>query len=727
MLLDQYKKKAQLYRTNVLLVPLGDDFRYDNWKEVESQYSNYQQLIDYMNSHSELNVKAQIGTLSDYFDALRRSPEASDNLGDFPVLTGDFYTYSDRDEHYWSGYYTSRPFYKRFDRILETNLRAADILFSFGLSRGLAFSSTLYQKLVDARRSLGLFQHHDGITGTAREKVVVDYGLKVLQAIHNSQYVMSTLVQDFLGGGDSSGLYLDVNRQQTTHNTLPTLLHISVQRAREVILYNSLASKRVHLVRLEVDSLLVSISNTNGEGIPCQINPIWTDDTAFATDRFELVFPVSMEGISLLRYRLSPSSAMSCSLAEIRLTNPLSQGPASSLAGMEDKFGVKFPVTVNAQMSSVTLETVSMMAEFNGQTGLLSSLSANGATLPVSLEFVMYGAKNIKEKSGAYLFIPDGPASSIVTRAQHFVRIVTGDQVKEVHTKVRQGLVHKVILENIPGPAGRSMVIVNDVNIQQESNKELAMRLRTGVRNSDKVFYTDLNGFHLVHRKTQSKIPLQGNFYPVPSMAQLEDKNTRLSLLSAQPLGGAALEEGWLEVMLERRLMQDDNRGLGQPLKDNLLTRSLFRLLVEPVKGNPPLSTIAYPSLLAHMSSMDVLHPLQVFVAKETMPSEALVKQGVNLAPPLPCDLHLVTLRTHHQLSGSQTALVLHRKGFSCFHGNNVDCKLKEGKVHLGDFLGVEVKKASKTSLTMMDSLEVLSDFNIQVEPMELQTFSVEF
>ena len=74
--------------------------------------------------------------------------------------------------------------------------------------------------------------------------------------------------------------------------------------------------------------------------------------------------------------------------------------------------------------------------------------------------------------------------------------------------------------------------------------QEVAMRLKTSVQNKGRVFYTDVNGYQLVRRRTVDKLPLQGNFYPMPTSAVLQDKNTRLSLLSGQPLGVGALQEG---------------------------------------------------------------------------------------------------------------------------------------------------------------------------------------
>ena len=171
VLLDQYQKKASLYRSNVVIAPLGDDFRYQSVTEADTQYENYQRIFDYLNENVP-GVSIQFGTLSDYFNSV---------LGTFepPLLKGSFFTYSDKDEDYWSGYFTSRVFDKALDRWLERVLYAAS---SMGATK---------KDLQESRRALSLFQHHDGVTGTATDEVVKDYAERIFSSIRKAQQWMT--------------------------------------------------------------------------------------------------------------------------------------------------------------------------------------------------------------------------------------------------------------------------------------------------------------------------------------------------------------------------------------------------------------------------------------------------------------------------------------------------------------------------------------------------------
>lgn len=65
--------------------------------------------------------------------------------------------------------------------------RGAEILYSLALAHARRagadsrYPLSDYALLTNARRNLGLFQHHDAITGTAKEAVVVDYGVRCVR------------------------------------------------------------------------------------------------------------------------------------------------------------------------------------------------------------------------------------------------------------------------------------------------------------------------------------------------------------------------------------------------------------------------------------------------------------------------------------------------------------------------------------------------------------------
>ncbi|VDD92214.1 unnamed protein product, partial [Enterobius vermicularis] len=574
MLYDQYRKKAQLFKTNVLFVPLGDDFRYDIDFEWKQQYSNYKKLFDYMNAKTEWNVHARFGTPNEYFKLMReRLREDNDRL---PVLTGDFFTYSDRNDHYWSG-----------NHFISIWTEQYSIFYN-------AFSSSgeIFSPLVVARRYASLFQHHDGVTGTAKSHVMTDYGEKLV--------FLSTIFQIFI----VSVLFLVLGRYSF----------------REIILFNSLAQERQEVVCVYVKSANSKVKRSSEPGVEVlqQISPVIEVEGNQAV--------VSREKFEVITFLLC-----------INFTK------------------------LNKQWNTVDKHNYTNIS-FNILNRKLVSLE-HSATVYFNTPYIQ--------------------------------------------------------LENY-------------VEIVENKNFEFAMRLKSDIQNGE-YLATDLNGFQMVRRRRFSKLPLQAHFYPMPGTAFIEDNARRLSLLGAQANGVASLESGWLEVMLDRRLLQDDGRGLFSPVVDNKRTRSIFRLLLEslaePEEGDK--SPICFNSLPAHQYSLQLHYPVISFFANQD-----------ECNSPLPCDLHIVNLRTmaaptvygsessRSYLASSSQALIVHRLGIDCRSKTDFrnSCPANSGKLKPLSLLVLPPKRVVETSLTLLyEKLNNNSNDEFDVMPMDIKTFKLDF
>ncbi|XP_017921593.1 PREDICTED: alpha-mannosidase 2x isoform X3 [Capra hircus] len=702
LLLDQYRKKSRLFRSNVLLVPLGDDFRYDKPQEWDAQFFNYQRLFDFLNSKPDLHVQ----------------------------------------DHYWTGYYTSRPFYKNLDRVLEAHLRGAEILYSLAVAHarraGLAsqFPLSNFALLTDARRTLGLFQHHDAITGTAKEAVVVDYGVRLLRSLVSLKQVIMNAAH-YLVLGDKKAYHFDpevpflqMDDTRLNHDALPERTVIQLESSpRYVVLFNPLEQERLSVVSLLVSSPRVRVLSEEGQPLAVQVSAHWSSATNMVPDVYQVSVPVRLPALGLgvlqLQQGLDGPRTLPSSVRVYLHGRPLSVSRNEA-----------FPLRViDSGTSDFALSNRYMQVWFSGLTGLLKSVRRvdEEQEQRVDMEFLVYGTRSSKDKSGAYLFLPDGEAKPYVPRDPPVLRVTEGPFFSEVVACYEH--VHQVVrLYNLPGVEGLSLDVSSLVDIRDYVNKELALRIRTDI-DSQGIFFTDLNGFQVQPRRYLKKLPLQANFYPMPVMAYLQDAQSRLTLHTAQALGVSSLHNGQLEVILDRRLMQDDNRGLGQGLKDNKRTCNHFRLLLERRTLGREVregSSASFPSLLSHLTSMYLNTPvLALPVARRQAPGPAL-RSFHPLASSLPCDFHLLNLRTlpaeEDGLPSAETALLLHRKGFDCgLEAKNLgfNCTTSQGKVALGSlFHGLDVVFLQPTSLTLLYPLALPSNStDVYVEPMEIATF----
>ena len=110
--------------------------------------------------------------------------------------------------------------------------------------------------------------------------------------------------------------------------------------------------------------------------------------------------------------------------------------------------------------------------------------------------------------------------------------------------------------------------------------KEVVVRYSSGLKSAG-TFYTDSNGKEMVKRVYNQRgpsyphpynisEPVAGNYYPVNALISLDDGTHELTVLTDVSQAGASLADGSLELMVHRRLQDDDSRGVQEPLNETM-------------------------------------------------------------------------------------------------------------------------------------------------------------
>ena len=109
-----------------------------------------------------------------------------------------------------------------------------------------------------------------------------------------------------------------------------------------------------------------------------------------------------------------------------------------------------------------------------------------------------------------------------------------------------------------------------------ETGTEVVAKIRSLSIFNNQTFYTDSMGLEmqkriLDYRSTwdlDSAEYTSSNYYPISSMMEIHDDQRALEVIIDRPRGGTSLEDGEIELMLQRRLYIIDNKGLGEAMNE---------------------------------------------------------------------------------------------------------------------------------------------------------------
>ncbi|KAJ9579723.1 hypothetical protein L9F63_004649, partial [Diploptera punctata] len=525
-------KQALHYTTNNIILTMGGDFTY---QDSNKWFKNMDKLIKYVNE-ADQGINVFYSTPSCYIKAV------NDMGYTYSKKKDDFFPYASDANSFWTGYYTSRPTSKYFERLANNFLQVAKQLTAIMQTEVKEHTS-----LISLKEAVAVMQHHDAITGTEKQHVANDYTRMLSRGIEEAhESVKSSLKKTVLTNlyGHSSCFELNVSKCDISEREGRFLLTV----------YNPLSRRISHIVRIPVQKATYNVRDFDGFEQTIQMVPI-PQEVKTLPERhkrdttYELVFRA---------YNLPPLGFRSYYVSKISSIFEEHKYTSNQLGQQEFK------------------------VLFNESTGLVNGIVRNDNEIPFEQKFYYYegaaGWNDFPENraSGAYIFRPLNSKpiliSSNATNKFYTVHQIFSPWVSQIIRIYREECL--IEFEWLVGP----------IPIEDGSGKEVITRYSTGIKTGG-IFYTDANGKEFLERKKSFRPtwhfttlePVSGNYYPVTTRIAIKNVTTKeeMSVITDRCQGGSSLSDGQIELMVHRRLLHDDGFGVDEALNETSYNKGL--------------------------------------------------------------------------------------------------------------------------------------------------------
>ncbi|XP_071540487.1 lysosomal alpha-mannosidase-like isoform X2 [Panulirus ornatus] len=624
------KDQAKAYVTNNIVMTMGMDFHYLN---AHAWYKNLDKLIRYVNEQQANGSKVNVfySTPSCYLKTLHDA-----NIT-WPTKTDDFFPYASGNHSYWTGYFTSRPTLKGYVRQTNNFLQAVKQVASLmGLGQD--------PRLEKLKEAMGVLQHHDAVSGTAKQHVTDDYSERLAQGVTESFAMIKETYRK---------LQQTTLMEATADPVFCPLMNISSCPPSEkssgfiVTLYNPLARPREYHVRVPVPGGVgYKVTDYQGHVVQAQLVPI--PESVLATPgrnssaKYDLVFIANdIPPLGFLQFHIK------------RTANSRIHKEQMSRVHVPNGGGV------------ITIMKGNLAVGVDQKTGLLKSL---GVVTPDGIKMVkvnqtflwyagMSGNNSNEDNraSGAYIFRPHGTfAQDIAEKAN--ITIVEGPVVAEIH-QVWTPWVSQVIRVYKGQTLLEMEWLIGPIPVEDGVGKEIVNRVVWPDIITGNNFYTDANGREILQRiknfrptwKLHNVEPVASNYYPVNSRLILHSgPNFHAAILNDRSQGGTSLDHGHMELMVHRRLLHDDAFGVGEALNetafgDGLVVRGKHYL----IHSDFVTSDCDFGCLHRSLGEQLLLQPVTAFTPTSITAhtwKNAFNNKWTGLRTSLPPNVHLLTL-----------------------------------------------------------------------------------